>query len=113
MVWFRQRDHTTRGLEKAREVQDRDRIMANLGATEIKQPGPIADSAIVGGTTRAGNDPRGSVVDANLHSHDHPNLYVVGSQVFPSIYSNVPTLIVAALSARLGDHLKSECAKSP
>lgn len=110
-VWFRQQDYTTRGLEKAREVQNR--IMTNLGATEITQIGPIADSAIMGGTTRAGNDSRDSVVDANLRSHDHPNLYIVGSQVFPSISANTPTLTVAALSARLGAHLKSEYAKSP
>ena len=95
-----------RGLALARKVQDE--IFANLGATEIKQLGPIADSAIMGGTTRMGDDPKTSVVDKNLKSHDHPNLYIVGSQVYPSITANTPTLTVAALSARLGAHLLSE-----
>jgi choline dehydrogenase-like flavoprotein len=79
--------------------------MAALGATEVKQLGPIADSAIMGGTTRMGDDARTSVVDRNLKSHDHPNLYIVGSSAFPSITANAPTLTIAALSARLGAHL--------
>lgn len=105
-IWFRYQDYTMRGLALARKVQNE--IFANLGATEIKQLGPIADSAIMGGTTRMGDDPKTSVVDKNLQSHDHPNLYIVGSQVYPSITANTPTLTVAALSARLGAHLLSE-----
>jgi choline dehydrogenase-like flavoprotein len=105
-IWFRHQDYTDKGLAVARTVQSA--IMANLGATEVKQLGPIADSAIMGGTTRMGSDPRTSVVDENLRSHDHQNLFIVGSQVFPSITANAPTLTVAALSARLGAYLEAE-----
>jgi choline dehydrogenase-like flavoprotein len=105
-IWFRHQNYTKKGLEIARVVQSS--IMANLGATEVKQLGPIADSAIMGGTTRMGADPKTSVVDGDLRAHDHPNLFIVGSQVFPSITANAPTLTVAALSARLGDYLKAE-----
>jgi choline dehydrogenase-like flavoprotein len=108
-IFFRYQDYTMRGLAVARQVQDA--IFANLGATQVKQLGPIADSAIMGGTTRMGDDPRSSVVDADLRSHDHPNLFIVGSQVFPSITCNTPTLTVAALSARLGSYLLSELGK--
>ncbi len=108
-IWFRYQDYTMKGLEFARTVQNA--IFRNLGATEVKQLGPIADSAIMGGTTRMGDDPKTSVVDPNLRSHDHPNLFVVGSQVFPSITCNTPTLTVAALSARLGSYLLTELGK--
>ncbi|HET7717699.1 MAG TPA: GMC family oxidoreductase, partial [Bauldia sp.] len=108
-IWFRYQDYTMKGLEVARRIQNQ--IFQNLGATEVKQLGPIADSAIMGGTTRMGNDPRTSVVDPDLRSHDHPNLFIVGSQVYPSITCNTPTLTVAALSARLGSHLLAELRK--
>jgi choline dehydrogenase-like flavoprotein len=102
-IAFRYDDYSARGLAFARQVQDK--IMAGLGATRLKQLGPIADSAIMGGTTRMGDDPRTSVVDRDLRSHDHPNLFIVGSAVFPSITANAPTLTIGALSARLGAHL--------
>jgi choline dehydrogenase-like flavoprotein len=35
------------------------------------------------GTYRMGNDPTQSVVGPTLKSHDHPNLYLLGSGVFP------------------------------
>jgi glucose dehydrogenase len=102
-ITFRYDDYAMRGLEVARAAQNA--IMARLGATRVKQLGPIADSAIMGGTARMGSDARTSVVDANLRSHDHPNLFIVGSAVFPTITSSAPTLTVAALSARLGAYL--------
>lgn len=102
-IRFKYDDYAMRGLAFARKVQDQ--IMAGLGATTLTQLGPIADSAIMGGTTRMGDDPKTSVVDGDLRSHDHPNLFIVGSAVFPSITANAPTLTIGALSARLGVHL--------
>ena len=49
-------------------------------------------------------------IGPHLRAFDHPNLFVVGSQVFPSITANTPTLTVAALSARLGAYLEREFA---
>lgn len=57
------------------------------------------------GTIRMSNDPTLGVVDSNLRTHDHPNLYVVGKSTFPSIGFANPTMTVMALGARLGDHL--------
>ncbi|MDD2721895.1 MAG: GMC family oxidoreductase [Gallionella sp.] len=59
------------------------------------------------GTLRMGNDPKTSVVDRNCRTHDHANLYVMGSSVFPAIGTANPTLTVAALSLRLAEHLTS------
>jgi choline dehydrogenase-like flavoprotein len=57
------------------------------------------------GTTRMGDDPASSVVDADCRVHGYDNFYVAGSSVFPSGgYAN-PTLTIVALALRLADHL--------
>jgi glucose dehydrogenase len=105
-IRFRYDDYALRGLAVAGKVQDA--IVQRMGGTRVKQLGPIADSAIMGSTTRMGDDPAASVVDRHLRCHDHPNLFIVGSSVFPTITSSAPTLTVGALSARLGDYLLGE-----
>ncbi|MCX6762900.1 MAG: GMC family oxidoreductase [Candidatus Moranbacteria bacterium] len=57
------------------------------------------------GTTRMGNDPKTSVVDENLKSHDLENLFICGNSVFPSSGASNPTLTTQALAARLAGHL--------
>ncbi len=59
------------------------------------------------GTTRMGDDPRHAVVDRHCQSHDHPNLHIVGTSVFPTMGTANPTLTLAALSLRLADRLKT------
>ena len=41
-----------------------------------------------------------SVVDADLRSHDHDNLYMLGSGVFPTAGTANPTLTIVALALR-------------
>ena len=50
-------------------------------------------------------DPRDGCVDAALRYHELENLYVLSTSVFPSASSANPTLTLAALALRLGDHL--------
>jgi len=57
------------------------------------------------GTCRMGNDPAESVVNRDLRTHDVDNLYVAGSSAFVSLSLVNPTLTIAALALRLGDHL--------
>jgi choline dehydrogenase-like flavoprotein len=57
------------------------------------------------GTLRMGRDTRSSVVDPDGRSHDHPNLFVAGSSVFPSGGTCNPTLTIAALSLRTADSI--------
>jgi choline dehydrogenase-like flavoprotein len=52
------------------------------------------------GTYRMGNDPKTSVVDSWQRSHDHPNLYLVGSGTFPTVGTANPTLTLSALALR-------------
>ncbi len=80
-------------------------ILAEMGADQIGHQHPAADSAYILGTTRMGSSPSRSVVDPNLRSHEHPNLYLVGGSVFPTSGSAPPTLTVAALALRLAEAL--------
>jgi glucose dehydrogenase len=52
------------------------------------------------GTYRMGSDPKKSVVDSDQRSWDHPNLFLVGSGVFPTTATANPTLTLAALVLR-------------
>ena len=63
------------------------------------------------GTTLMGTDPRVSVVNADCRVHQHSNLYIAGSSVFPSSGTANPTLTIAALSLRLADRLKTVLAQ--
>jgi len=57
------------------------------------------------GTYRMGDDPNTSVVDSNQCSHDHDNLYLVGSGTFPTSATANPTLTLAALALRTADSI--------
>jgi choline dehydrogenase-like flavoprotein len=91
---------------------DRDLRARGFGRVEspllagTDDPWPISrDASHHMGTTRMGEDPSTSVVDADCRVHGVGNLYVAGSSVFPSSgYAN-PTLTILALALRLGDHL--------
>lgn len=52
-----------------------------------------------------GNDPRSSVVDADLRVHRVRNLSIASAAVFPDGSPQLPTLTLAALSLRLADRL--------
>lgn len=102
-IAFKVDDYTLRGLAVA--AAKLRPILDALGCTEIKELGPATETSIIAGTTRMGFDPKVSVVDADLRAHDHANLYIVGSSVFPTTGATPPTLTVAALALRLAGHL--------
>lgn len=58
------------------------------------------------GTARMGSDPATSVVDADLRAHDLDNLWVVDASVLPTSAAVNPSLTVAALALRAGDHIR-------
>jgi len=60
------------------------------------------------GTTIMGSDPKDSVVDADCRTHDHPNLFIAGCSVMPSVGCVNPTLTGAALSIRIADTMLKE-----
>jgi len=58
------------------------------------------------GTTRMGNDPKTSVVDAQCRLHGVANMYIAGSSVFPTGGFANPTFTIVAMSLMLADQLK-------
>jgi glucose dehydrogenase len=44
-------------------------------------------------------------VNSFQRSHDHRNLYLVGSGTFPTVTTANPTLTLAALCLRTADHI--------
>jgi len=59
------------------------------------------------GATRMGETTRDGCVDGSLRYHGLENLFVLSASTFPSSSSSNPTLTLAALALRLGDHLKA------
>jgi choline dehydrogenase-like flavoprotein len=57
------------------------------------------------GTYRMGKDPKTSVVDSFQRSHDHANLYLVGSGTFPTVGTANPTITLSALALRTADSI--------
>ena len=60
------------------------------------------------GTARMGRDPKTSVLNEFLRTHDVDNLYVMDASSFVSGACQNPTLTIMALAVRGCDHLMSE-----
>jgi len=93
------------GLAAARDAHAE--IFGLLGATEVQHRDGAEGAGHIIGTARMGNDPKSSVVDSELRSHDHPNLFILGSAVFPTSATANPTLTIAALSLRAAGHVRT------
>ncbi len=93
------------GLAAARDAHAD--IFKELGASEIQHDDAAQGAGHIIGTARMGSEATSSVVDANLRSHDHPNLFILGSAVFPTSAAANPTLTIAALSLRAVDPVKA------
>ncbi len=59
------------------------------------------------GTLRMGKDAANSVVNTDLKFHAYENLYACDLSVFPASPAANPTLTLAALAARLAEHLQT------
>jgi glucose dehydrogenase len=104
-IAYRLEPYVQAGLSAARDAHAT--IFARLGATEIQHRNVAEGAGHIIGTARMGRDPKSSVVDGDLRSHDHPNLFILGSAVFPTSATANPTLTIAALSLRAADRVKS------
>ncbi|MFI4955222.1 MAG: GMC family oxidoreductase [Gammaproteobacteria bacterium] len=97
-IYFDLDEYLYAGLARARKFHQL--ALEKIGVTHINhypdqewQP-----SGHIMGTTVMGNDPKTSVVDKNLCSHDHPNLFILGSSVFPTSGCVNPSLTIAAMT---------------
>jgi choline dehydrogenase-like flavoprotein len=65
------------------------------------------------GTYRMGNDPTDSVVDKYQRSHDHNNLFLIGSGVFPATGTANPTLTITALTLWAAQTVNQDLSGAP
>jgi choline dehydrogenase-like flavoprotein len=70
--------------------------------------GPDGGAGHIIGTTVMGDSPETSVVDHECRAHEHGNLFVVGSSVFPTASSANSTATIAALALRAADTIRRE-----
>ncbi|MFP4038947.1 MAG: GMC family oxidoreductase [Desulfosudaceae bacterium] len=57
------------------------------------------------GTCRMGNDPRSSVVDLNLETHDIKGLFITDGSIFPSSLGVNPQESIMAFASRTADYI--------
>jgi choline dehydrogenase-like flavoprotein len=80
-------------------------IFAAMSATEIQHGTTIFSAGHIMGTYRMGADAKTSVVNAEQRTHDHHNLFLLGSGVFPTGAASNPTLTIAALALKAVDSI--------
>ncbi|MEO8681340.1 MAG: GMC oxidoreductase, partial [Vicinamibacterales bacterium] len=97
-ITFRIDDYTKRAFEHGQRIHQE--ICTALKSTEVQHGKDIMSSGHVIGTYRMGLDPKASVVNPDQRTHDHPNLFLLGSGVFPTSAASNPTLTIAALALR-------------
>jgi choline dehydrogenase-like flavoprotein len=111
-----------RSIVGSHAVIDRNLRQARLGRLQYKLPenermAAVLDLASDGyhqiGTTRMSANPAGGVVDRDCRVHGTPNLFIASSSVFPTSGQANPTLLVAALSARLAEHIGNAVLRLP
>ena len=92
-------------LGAAAFVEAATAIYRRLDATGVTvQPGWQGAGHLMG-TLRMGSDPGSSCCDSFGRSHDHSNLFLTGSGLFPTVDAANPTLTIAALALRTAEHI--------
>jgi choline dehydrogenase-like flavoprotein len=104
-IAYRIDEYSRKALEHVRRIAAE--IGAAMKATEIHHGNDIFSSGHIIGTYRMGRDAAQSVVDPDQRAHDHPNLFLLGSGVFPTSAASNPTLTIAALALRSVDRIKA------
>jgi choline dehydrogenase-like flavoprotein len=101
-------DYTRRGYLYAERVMGA--IFEHVGSINApdfdRDQRNFSGAGHIMGTCRMGNSPSTSVVDASCRAHEHRNLFVAGTSLFPTGGTANPTLTAAALALRLAEHLK-------
>jgi choline dehydrogenase-like flavoprotein len=93
---YRLGEFVERGMAEARRVADQ--IFDAVGVSTREHSPEHYGAGHIMGTHRMGDDPKTSVINREQRSHDHPNLFLLGSGGFPSVGTANPTLTIAALS---------------
>jgi choline dehydrogenase-like flavoprotein len=105
-IHYKVDDYSNAGMQAARDMADK--VFDALGVSFRQHVDTFFGAGHIVGTYRMGTDPKTSVVDAQGKSHDHPNLYLAGSGVFPTEGTANPTLTIAALALWTADTMKKD-----
>lgn len=93
-------------LERAKNILLKYANLINIKINSVSGPqNPVYPNHHLG-TTRMGTDPKNSVVNKNLRSHDIDNLSIISSSVFPTGLGVNPTLTIVALGLRTVDKME-------
>jgi len=98
-------EYTKNGWEQAKPLFTK--ILEEVGATDIEFSEPGGAGHVLA-TTRMGDDPATSVTDSYGRTHDHPNLFIAGGSLFPTVGTANPTLTIVALALRSAELIGQE-----
>ena len=98
-------DYEKAGFAFVRETYKR--IATALGGDIVATFDPAPENHPMG-MTRMGKDPKTSVTDGFGRCHDHKNLFIISSSLFPSAGCVNPTLTIAALALRTAEEIKRQ-----
>lgn len=107
-VRWRLDDRVHATIRRANEIQHRILDELDVDITWTVGPGATGPAFHPMGTTRMGDDPRTSVVDDRLRTHDLANLTIASSSVFVTGGAMNPTLTIAALALMAADALEED-----
>lgn len=91
-------NYVMKGRDEARKLAEL--VFDGLHATQRSHIDFLFGAGHIMGTYRMGTDPKTSVVDPLGRTHDHPNLFLLGSGVFPTGATANPTLTLAAAALK-------------
>ncbi len=97
--------YTLDGLDEA--VAFQHQMLEALDGRDLWTSGIYGVGHLMG-TCRMGSDPATSVADGTGRTHDHPNLYLAGSSLFPTSGTANPTLTLAALALMTASEIAAE-----
>ncbi|KAB8038488.1 GMC family oxidoreductase [Janthinobacterium aquaticum] len=107
-IYWNMDEYVIKGTAATR--QRYDEIAAQLGATNIKhsKEGAFSNRQHITGTLSMGKDAASSVTDEYGRAHDHPNLFMAGTGVMPTVGTANVTLTAVALALRTADKILAE-----
>ncbi|MGY4493671.1 GMC family oxidoreductase [Pseudomonas sp. TE3610] len=102
-VHYKFPDYVHKGYDHSIDVYKE--IAAAMGGTEVvfSKRGVYDNNQHITGTLSMGADPATSVVDRDLRSHEHENLFMAGTGVMPTAAIVNSTLTGTALALRMAD----------
>lgn len=113
-VDLRYLDIDAQSVLRSHHIMDRELRRTGIGHLDYAYPEEERQAQVFAqatdgyhqiGTTRMSHDPATGIVDRDCRVHGTSNLFVASSSTFPTSGQANPTLLVAALSARLAAHL--------